>query len=90
MSVSSVHNCVRQFVNSMLKHSSTFIKIPSNEEAEQISKKFERICKIPQILLIIDGTHVPVLPPRDGYGDFVNRKGWTSYNVQIVTDVDHM
>lgn len=45
---------------------------------------------IPQILMVIDGTHIPVLAPSVGYGDFKNRKGWTSFNVQVVADADYM
>lgn len=74
----------------MLKHVRDIIKMPTEEEAEIISSKFEKICSIPQILLLIDGTHIPILAPEEGHGDFINRKGWTSYNVQIVADVDYM
>ncbi len=34
----------------------------------------------------IDGTHIPVLLPSDGYRDFVNRKGWPSYIIQAVVN----
>lgn len=41
---------------------------------------------IPQVIGCIDGTHIPALAPSNGYWDFVNRKGWTSYDLQGVVD----
>jgi hypothetical protein len=34
----------------------------------------------------VDGTHIPILAPTTGYSDFINRKGWTSFNVLAVVD----
>uniref|UniRef100_A0A1A8ADX0 DDE Tnp4 domain-containing protein n=1 Tax=Nothobranchius furzeri TaxID=105023 RepID=A0A1A8ADX0_NOTFU len=34
----------------------------------------------------VDGSHIPCLPPSDGYRDFINRKGWPSYVLQGVCD----
>lgn len=74
----------------MMKYATEFIKMPTLEESELITKKFESMCHFPQVLLVIDGTHIPVLAPKEGYGDFINRKGWPSYNVQIVCDADYV
>lgn len=74
----------------MLKHVTKFIKMPTSEEAIQISEKFHHMSGIPQILLVIDGTHIPMTAPSVGYGDFVNRKGWTSFNVQVLVDSNYM
>ncbi|GLV33321.1 uncharacterized protein CBL_11760, partial [Carabus blaptoides fortunei] len=51
-----------------------------------IALKFKEMSNIPQILGCIDGTHIPILPPENGFRDFVNRKGWPSYNCQAVVD----
>ena len=32
------------------------------------------------------GTHIPILAPTDGYRDFQNRKGWSSFVLQGVVD----
>ena len=63
-----------------------FIKVPTTEAAISIANRFEQKFNIPQIISCIDGTHIPVLPPSDGYKDFVNRKGWPSYALQAVVD----
>ncbi|XP_061584890.1 uncharacterized protein LOC133450329 isoform X1 [Cololabis saira] len=63
-----------------------FITVPTAEEAVAIARRFELKFNIPQIIGCIGGTHIPVLPPSDGYKDFINRKGWTSYVLQAVVD----
>ncbi|KAK4880399.1 hypothetical protein RN001_008545 [Aquatica leii] len=50
------------------------------------STHFEEVCKLPQVIGCIDGTHIPILAPSDRYRNFINRKGWTSYNMQAVVD----
>ncbi|XP_063050299.1 uncharacterized protein LOC134445145 [Engraulis encrasicolus] len=62
------------------------IRRPTDEEASEIARRFEAAYHIPQIMGLIDGTHIPILPPSDGYRDFVNRKGWPSYVLQAVVD----
>ncbi|KAM9344403.1 uncharacterized protein KZ484_016733 [Pholidichthys leucotaenia] len=62
------------------------IKMPTAEEARAIATRFEQKYNIPQIIGFIDGTHIPVLPPSDGFKDFVNLKGWPSYVLQAVVD----
>ncbi|CAN9513513.1 unnamed protein product [Ophioblennius macclurei] len=62
------------------------IRAPDAEEARGIARRFEQKFGIPQVVGCIDGTHVPVLPPRDGYKDFMNRGGWPSYVLQAVVD----
>ncbi|XP_071577858.1 uncharacterized protein [Temnothorax nylanderi] len=60
--------------------------MPNQDEAKYIAMQFENISHIPQILGCIDGTHIPITVPEEGYRDFVNRKGWASYNVQAIVD----
>lgn len=62
------------------------IRVPNEEEALEIARNFQEMHSIPQIMGLIDGTHIPILPPSDGYKDFVNRKGRPSYVLQAVVD----
>ncbi|KAL7395855.1 hypothetical protein ABVT39_024490 [Epinephelus coioides] len=62
------------------------IQMPNEEEALEITCRFEAWHYIPQIMGLIDGTHIPIHPPSDGYRDFVKRKGWPSYVLQAVVD----
>nr|CAI5867183.1 unnamed protein product [Callosobruchus analis] len=52
-----------------------FLRFLNEEEAQQISKEFEYICGIPNAIGTIDVLHIPILPPREGYRGFMNRKG---------------
>ncbi|XP_054589578.2 uncharacterized protein [Nothobranchius furzeri] len=70
-------------VDSVIK---TLIRVPTLEEACGIAQRFERAHSIPQIIGCVDGSHIPCLPPSDGYRDFINRKGWPSYVLQGVCD----
>ncbi|KAL7385296.1 hypothetical protein ABVT39_018766 [Epinephelus coioides] len=62
------------------------IRMPNEEEALEIARRFEASHYIPQIMGLIDGTHIPIHPPSDGYRDSVNRKGWPSYVLEAVVD----
>uniref|UniRef100_A0A671XEC2 DDE Tnp4 domain-containing protein n=1 Tax=Sparus aurata TaxID=8175 RepID=A0A671XEC2_SPAAU len=77
----------RVVANQFGVHKSTVKKfVPTTEEAISIARRFEQKFHIPQIIGCIDATHIPVLPPSDGYKDFANRKGWPSYVLQAVVD----
>lgn len=60
--------------------------MPAENEAKYIASKFEEISHIPQIIDCIDGSHIPILAPENGFRNFVNRKGWPSYVLQAVGD----
>ncbi|XP_037928798.1 protein ALP1-like, partial [Teleopsis dalmanni] len=46
--------------------------------------------KIPNIIGAIDGTHIPVLLPSDGYKEYINQKGWPSIVMQAVVDNNYL
>ncbi|XP_047009793.2 uncharacterized protein LOC124627537 [Ictalurus punctatus] len=71
-----VHKCtVKKFVymvcKGMLSYAKNLIQVPSLEEANAIAYRFEMEHHIPQIIGCVGGTHIPILPPKDGYRDFV-------------------
>jgi len=63
-----------------------FIKMSHINECEMISAAYETHTNVPQIIGAIDGTHIPILPPAEGYKDYINRKGWPSIILQAVVD----
>lgn len=84
---STVKKFVYMFCKGMVRGPiKQLIRVPNEEEALEIARNFQEMHSIPQIMGLIDGTHIPILPPSDGYKDFVNRKGWPSYVLQAVVD----
>lgn len=86
----SVYRSLKQFCKAMidiLLHEE--IKMPNIEETETISAKFEEKSGVPLVIGAIDGTHIPVTPPLDGYRDFINRKNWPSLVLQGLVDADY-
>lgn len=84
---STVHKIVYRVLNCIVNElSGEMIKFPKNEEAKTISNAFQEKCGLPMIIGCIDGCHIPILAPKDGYSDFLNRKGWTSIIMQGVVD----
>jgi hypothetical protein len=84
---STVKKCLYRFVKAINEVMAlVYINMPNQDEAKYIAMQFENVSHIPQIIGCIDGTHLPITVPEEGYRDFVNRKGWASYNVQAIVD----
>lgn len=82
----AVKKFVYMFCKGMVSYTKNVIQVLSLEKANAIAHRFEMEHHIPQIIGGVDGTHIPIVPPKDGYRDFVNRKGWPSYVLQAVVD----
>ena len=67
-----------------------YVQMPSAVEAVEIAERWERNYCFPQAYGAIDGTHIPVTPPCDGYREYVNRKGWPSVQLQAICDDRYM
>ncbi|XP_063072582.1 uncharacterized protein LOC134463311 [Engraulis encrasicolus] len=86
VSVTTVHRCVYSFCRVLCSMLHRFIKLPSAEEAQQIAYRNDVRQRIPQVYGAIDGSHIPISAPLEGFRDFVNRKGATSLVLQAVVD----
>uniref|UniRef100_A0A667X6D1 Putative nuclease HARBI1 n=1 Tax=Myripristis murdjan TaxID=586833 RepID=A0A667X6D1_9TELE len=77
----SVSRTVNSVSRALCRKASTFIRFPSSA-AEQIQVKmgFFELAGFPNVLGMVDGTHVGIM------NAFVNRKNFHSINVQIVCD----
>ncbi|KAK7148191.1 hypothetical protein R3I93_012495 [Phoxinus phoxinus] len=87
ISKTTVHRCVYGVCQAICtKLMKQYIALPNVQEAQQIAQRNYEAQRIPQVYGAIDGTHIPIRAPSDGYRDYVNRKGWTSIVLQAVVD----
>ena len=88
ISRSSVSLIVKEVSCEIVKNmTSMYIKLPpKKEEVKHLTKMFHETYGFPQCLKAIDGTHIEITQPVEHYCDYINRKGYTSINVQAVCD----
>ncbi|XP_043213620.1 protein ANTAGONIST OF LIKE HETEROCHROMATIN PROTEIN 1-like [Amphibalanus amphitrite] len=74
------------FCSAVVECMADYIQLPSAAEAIEIARRWEAKWSFPQAYGAIDGTHIPITAPSDGFRDYVNRKGWPSIQLQAVCD----
>ncbi|XP_037950861.1 protein ALP1-like [Teleopsis dalmanni] len=91
VSKSTVCLCVHSFCKVLIENQvGKILSWPNALECERIASRFEQKFKLPNIIGVIDGTHVPIKPPQDGAADFRNRKGYSSIAVQAIVDDQYL
>ncbi|XP_051168730.1 putative nuclease HARBI1 [Leptopilina boulardi] len=78
-----IHRVTKAINNKLMPK---WITMPNEIACRKISNEFEKITGMPNFIGAIDGRHIPIRPPSDGYRDFINRKGWASYVLQGLVD----
>ncbi|KAL6265691.1 hypothetical protein P5V15_003038 [Pogonomyrmex californicus] len=63
-----------------------FIQWPKDAVATKIIREFEQVCDFPNVIGIIDGTHIKIRAPKEDPDSYINRKGFHSINVQVVCE----
>ena len=67
-----------------------FIVFPTTQETAEANKAaFMGIAGFPEVIGVIDGTHVKIMAPKEQEEVFVNWKGHHSINVQVVFDAKY-
>lgn len=75
------------FTNFVIAEFSTdFLSFPDETEVDVLAIGFKNLCQMRKIIGAINCTHIAILPPKNGCRDFINRKGWPSYNVLAIVD----
>ena len=63
-----------------------FVEIPSGECLDEDIAGFEQERGFPLTVGAIDGTHIPIICPKEGGSDYYNHKGFYSVIMQAIVD----
>ncbi|XP_056155569.1 uncharacterized protein zmp:0000000634 isoform X2 [Lampris incognitus] len=84
--ISTVCILVREVTAAILRNLyRRFVSLPAGQHLDDTIAGFEQR-GYPQCGGVLDGTHIPVIPPRDNPADYCNTKGWHSIILQAVVD----
>ncbi|CAK1603810.1 unnamed protein product [Parnassius mnemosyne] len=88
LSQQSITNICRRVALALASKAAQFICMPSTlEEQEQVVSGFKNICGFKQVIGAIDCTHIKIKKfGGDSAQYYINRKGFSSLNVQVVCD----
>jgi len=88
MGESTFSYALRDFINVLItKFLAEKIVFPNTElEINEVTSGFKRIGRIPNMIGIIDSSHIPIKAPHLFPVDYFNRKGFYSIVLQAVVD----
>ena len=76
-----------EFCAALLINAKEFIKFPKREgETRRAIEAFQEISCFPQVVGAIDGSHIPIIAPKNDPNDYYNRKQFHSEVLQAVAD----
>ncbi|XP_067659418.1 putative nuclease HARBI1 [Haliotis asinina] len=88
ISRSTAGRCIRAVSLKIAQLSRNFIKFPVGRDAVRAKEAFRNIAGFPNVVGCIDGTFVRIQRPTANEGNFVNRRGYHSLNVQMCCDAN--
>jgi len=78
-------NLKDEFCSTLLMSANDFIKFPKGEaETRRAIQAFQEISCFPQVVGAIDGSHIPIIAPKNDPNDYYNRKQFRSIVLQGV------
>lgn len=80
-----------RIINACCQHTLSFAHLIINfpetvDKQNHVKQKFHQIAGLESVLGAVDGTHVPILSPKENEYTYVNRKLFHSINCQVVAD----
>lgn len=85
--ISTACDCLKEFCSSVEEILlPEIIQMPNAEKLKELALYFDQKWGLPQCVGAIDGSHIPIMAPREYHTEFFNRKGWYSIVLQAVVD----
>lgn len=79
----AVHEVCGAIVQILLRK---YVKMAEGEQLKAVVSGFDNKWKFPQCVGAVDGTHIPIIAPKDNPTDYFNRKGHHSIVMQALVD----
>ena len=87
MGKSTAQNVSTEFENALAARRDEFIRFPTtHNEIQTTINNFEMKYGIPQIVGVVDGSHIEITAPHENKEDYYNRKCFYSINLQAITN----
>ena len=87
LSISTIFRCIHSVCEAISGNIKNFVVFPaSREDVVSVKNGFMQTFNFPNVIGAIDGTHIPIVAPKDNEHVYVNRKGFHSLNIQLVCD----
>ncbi|KAI6658927.1 Nuclease HARBI1 [Oopsacas minuta] len=67
-----------------------FDSLPAGLKRVEIKNKFYEIAHFPEVVGLVDGTHIRIQKPSEDEADYINRNFYHSINVQAIYQPDGM
>jgi len=81
--------CIRDVCEAIRKRLMKIINFPHGDNLVKVIREYEE-WGFPMFAGAIDGTHIPIIAPKEGHIDYVNRKRYHSIIMQAVVDSNYL
>ncbi|XP_052818869.1 putative nuclease HARBI1 [Mya arenaria] len=89
LSAATVHRCVHRVSKALSDViDSMFIRFPTPNELETTKRSFYEKSGFPDVVGAIDVFCIRIVKPMQNDGEYFNRKGYHSYNLQVTCDTN--
>lgn len=87
INIPNVSKCIEDISDIIVQHMDEFLMFPQTNKMDMVKSEFLTKFQFPNIVGLIGGTHIGIngLKRNEEFG-YVNRHGFTSLNVQIVSE----
>ncbi|XP_041356770.1 putative nuclease HARBI1 [Gigantopelta aegis] len=82
----TVCTVLKRVTNAIARLRPHYISFSNNEEMNDLKERFFNIAGFPNCVGAIDCSHIRIIGQGENGQRFINRKGWSSINVQAVSD----